>query len=205
MKLVAEANTDVYVSSTFFYPKLVRFGSQAVCRWTKETDLFSKRLLLVPVHLGAHWCLASISTADLQIVYYDSLHEPNPACLETLKSYFREIIQLCLYHGMELFYFAVFHNRQIIQTVVCLYAELLGAWLTKLLSTLVNVIWLALGDKWYIRITSAKVVALNSIFYVIVIPWVQGILLICGPRVYMSVKSQAAMVQVIYITWGVLT
>ena len=26
-----------------------------------------------------------------------------------------------------------------------------------------------------------------------------------GPRVYMSAKSQAAMVQVIYITWGALT
>ena len=26
-----------------------------------------------------------------------------------------------------------------------------------------------------------------------------------GPRVYMSAKSQAAMVQVIYITWGTLT
>ena len=95
MKLVAEANTDVYVYSTFFYPKLVRFGSQAVCRWTKETDLFSKRLLLVPVHLGAHWCLASISTADLQIVYYDSLHEPNPACLEALKLYILEKSSNC--------------------------------------------------------------------------------------------------------------
>ena len=51
--------------------------------------------------------------------------------------------------------------------------------------------------------------------YVIVIPWLQGILLIYTPkargpqarglRVYMSAKSQAAMVQVIYITWGTLT
>ena len=52
-------------------------------------------------------------------------------------------------------------------------------------------------------------------FYVIVIPWLRGILLIYTPkargpqarglRVYMSAKSQAAMVQVIYITWGALT
>ena len=51
--------------------------------------------------------------------------------------------------------------------------------------------------------------------YVIVIPWLRGILLIYTPkarglqarglRVYMSAKSQAAMVQVIYITWGALT
>ena len=51
--------------------------------------------------------------------------------------------------------------------------------------------------------------------YVIVIPWLQGILMIYTPkargpqarglRVYMSAKSQAAMVQVIYITWGALT
>ena len=51
--------------------------------------------------------------------------------------------------------------------------------------------------------------------YVIVIPWLRGVLLIYTPkargpqarglRVYMSAKSQAAMVQVIYITWGALT
>ena len=54
MKLIAEANTDVYAYSTFFYTKLVNSGLQAVSRWTKETDLFTKRLLLAPVHLGNH-------------------------------------------------------------------------------------------------------------------------------------------------------
>ena len=87
MKLVAEVNTDVYIYNTYFYPKLVCFGSQAVCRWT---DLFSKKLLLVSVHLGTHWCIASISTYAKQIIYYDSLHQPNPACLETLRAYVLE-------------------------------------------------------------------------------------------------------------------
>jgi len=74
MKLLAEANADVYCFSTFFYPKLKDFGFQAVSRWTKETDLFSKRLLLIPVHLGSHWGLASMNTLQQHITYYDSMH-----------------------------------------------------------------------------------------------------------------------------------
>uniref|UniRef100_A0A3P9NGE3 Ubiquitin-like protease family profile domain-containing protein n=1 Tax=Poecilia reticulata TaxID=8081 RepID=A0A3P9NGE3_POERE len=55
----------VYSFSTFFYPKLrgVGGGGQvgghaAVKRWTKAVDLFMFDLILVPLHLGAHWALA---------------------------------------------------------------------------------------------------------------------------------------------------
>lgn len=44
--------------NTFFYPKLRKSGYCAVRRWTKKMDIFSKDILLVPVHLGVHWCLS---------------------------------------------------------------------------------------------------------------------------------------------------
>ena len=36
-------------------------------------DLFSYSLVLVPVHLGMHWCLATIDMDTQSIVYYDSM------------------------------------------------------------------------------------------------------------------------------------
>jgi len=48
----------VYSFNTFFYPKVLSGGHQAVRRWTKQVDLFSYDYVLVPVHLGMHWCLA---------------------------------------------------------------------------------------------------------------------------------------------------
>ena len=64
---------SVYSFSTFFYPRLMDAGYNAVKRWTKKVDLFSYSLVLVPVHLGMHWCLATIDMDSKSIVYYDSM------------------------------------------------------------------------------------------------------------------------------------
>lgn len=66
MNLLVERSADpklpsVNTLNTFFYPKLCSSGYSAVRRWTKKMDIFSKDILLVPVHLGVHWCL-SVST-----------------------------------------------------------------------------------------------------------------------------------------------
>lgn len=57
---------SVNTFNTFFYPKLRSSGYSAVRRWTKKMDVFAKDLLLVPVHLGVHWCL-SVSPNDCKI------------------------------------------------------------------------------------------------------------------------------------------
>lgn len=59
---------SVNVFNTFFYPKLRKSGYCAVRRWTKKMDIFSKDILLVPVHLGVHWCL-SVSAPSLCVSY----------------------------------------------------------------------------------------------------------------------------------------
>ncbi|XP_037226675.1 sentrin-specific protease 1 isoform X3 [Falco rusticolus] len=50
----------VHAFNTFFFTKLKMAGYQAVKRWTKKVDIFSVDLLLVPIHLGVHWCLATL-------------------------------------------------------------------------------------------------------------------------------------------------
>lgn len=49
---------SVHTYNTFFFVKLRSAGYSAVRRWTKTIDIFSMDILLVPVHLGMHWCLS---------------------------------------------------------------------------------------------------------------------------------------------------
>lgn len=49
---------SAYTFNTFFFPKLRSSGYSAVRRWTKKVDIFSVDIILVPVHLGVHWCLS---------------------------------------------------------------------------------------------------------------------------------------------------
>jgi len=81
---------SVYSFSTFFYPRLMDAGYNAVKRWTKKVDLFSFSLVLVPVHLGMHWCLATIDMDSKSIVYYDSMGGNNKAALKGLTNYLSE-------------------------------------------------------------------------------------------------------------------
>ncbi|KAG6921181.1 SUMO1/sentrin specific peptidase 1 [Chelydra serpentina] len=63
----------VHAFNTFFFTKLKTAGYQAVKRWTKKVDVFSVDVLLVPIHLGVHWCLAVIDFRKKTITYYDSM------------------------------------------------------------------------------------------------------------------------------------
>ena len=77
----------VHVFNTFFYPKIMKTGHAGVKRWTRKVDIFSMDVILIPVHLGMHWCLAVIDLKNKQIVYYDSLKGNNPSCIQGLKKY----------------------------------------------------------------------------------------------------------------------
>lgn len=81
---------SVYAFNTFFYPKLLASGYSAIKRWTRRVDIFSYDLILVPVHLGVHWCLAVIDFRHNTIRYYDSMGGRNSKCLEALRKYLQE-------------------------------------------------------------------------------------------------------------------
>ena len=79
----------VLAFTTYFYPKLKDGGHASVQRWTKKVDIFSYSLILVPVHLGKHWCLATIDMNKKAITYYDSLGGDKTACVESLAEYLK--------------------------------------------------------------------------------------------------------------------
>ena len=70
-----ECLPSVHVTSTFFYPKLMEKGHSGLKRWTKTVDIFSKDIILIPVHTlhpqGMHWCLAVVDFRKPGIFYYD--------------------------------------------------------------------------------------------------------------------------------------
>uniref|UniRef100_A0AAY5EAU2 Ubiquitin-like protease family profile domain-containing protein n=1 Tax=Electrophorus electricus TaxID=8005 RepID=A0AAY5EAU2_ELEEL len=68
---------SVYTFNTFFFPKLRSSGYSAVRRWTKKVDIFSVDIVLVPVHLGVHWCLSVVDFRKKNITYFDSMGGSN--------------------------------------------------------------------------------------------------------------------------------
>ena len=47
-------------------------------------------LIVLPVHLGSHWCCAAINFKKKRIEYYDSLHGNNPTAFRLLRAYLEE-------------------------------------------------------------------------------------------------------------------
>ena len=55
----------------------------------KEIDLFCKELLLIPIHLGTHWCLATVDFRLKQFGFYDSMKGTNSTCLQQLRDFIK--------------------------------------------------------------------------------------------------------------------
>ncbi|EEC03135.1 sentrin/sumo-specific protease, putative [Ixodes scapularis] len=81
---------SVYAFNTFFYPKLLTSGHAALRRWTRHVDVFAHDLLLVPVHLGKHWCLAVVDFRTKSIRYLDSMGGSNAKCHKVLRQYLQD-------------------------------------------------------------------------------------------------------------------
>uniref|UniRef100_A0A673CCT0 Ubiquitin-like protease family profile domain-containing protein n=1 Tax=Sphaeramia orbicularis TaxID=375764 RepID=A0A673CCT0_9TELE len=72
-ELIMDATQQkVHFFNSFFHKQLVAKGYDGVKRWTKKVDLFSKWLLLIPIHLEIHWSLVTVAMATKTINYYDS-------------------------------------------------------------------------------------------------------------------------------------
>jgi sentrin-specific protease 1 len=85
-----------HVLNTFFYPLLSDKGGYNYARvqkWTRRVDLFAMDRIIIPIHLGNHWCLAVINIQDRRFEYYDSLGSPNPTCLKRLRQYLQDEAQ----------------------------------------------------------------------------------------------------------------
>ncbi|OMH82927.1 Sentrin-specific protease [Zancudomyces culisetae] len=78
---------SVFAFNTFFYPTLLRNGYEKVRRWTKKTDIFKTDFVLIPVHLGNHWCCCVVDVKKKTIFYYDSMLGNNNACSISIPEY----------------------------------------------------------------------------------------------------------------------
>ncbi|XP_074545034.1 sentrin-specific protease 5-like [Halichoeres trimaculatus] len=70
--IMESAHHKVHFLNSFFHRQLMTKGYDGVKRWTKQVDLFSKNLLLVPIHLEVHWCLVTADLVRKKICMYDS-------------------------------------------------------------------------------------------------------------------------------------
>ncbi|RKO83586.1 hypothetical protein BDK51DRAFT_23192, partial [Blyttiomyces helicus] len=77
----------VHCFNTFFYKFMCDTGYNAVRKWTKKIDIFALDAVIIPVHLGMHWCCAIINIAKKRFEYYDSMHGGPGSCLQTLRKY----------------------------------------------------------------------------------------------------------------------
>jgi sentrin-specific protease 1 len=86
-----ESFFNVHAFNSFFYELLSSKGRGydygRVASWTRKIDVFALDKVLVPVHLGNHWCLAVINVAARRIEYYDSFGHDNPDCMHILHRY----------------------------------------------------------------------------------------------------------------------
>ena len=80
----------VFAFNTLFYPKLMSSGYDGLERWTRTVDLFHYDLILIPVHSGAHWSLATVCPKLRTIRYYDSQGRSNLGCLDSLRIYMKK-------------------------------------------------------------------------------------------------------------------
>ncbi|XP_028283519.1 sentrin-specific protease 5-like isoform X2 [Parambassis ranga] len=70
--IMESSDHTVHFLNSFFHRQLMTKGYDGVKRWTKQVDLFSKSLLLVPIHLEVHWCLVIADIVKKKICLYDS-------------------------------------------------------------------------------------------------------------------------------------
>ncbi|KAM8851175.1 sentrin-specific protease 5-like [Spinachia spinachia] len=70
--ILESSHHQVHFLNSFFHRQLMTKGYDGVKRWTKQVDLFSKTLLLVPIHLEVHWCLVTADIDKKKICIYDS-------------------------------------------------------------------------------------------------------------------------------------
>eukprot|EP00092_Neocalanus_flemingeri_P000118 GFUD01000121.1.p1 GENE.GFUD01000121.1~~GFUD01000121.1.p1 ORF type:complete len:1007 (-),score=214.05 GFUD01000121.1:186-3206(-) len=80
----------IHCMSTYFFLNLIMRGYGALERWTKDVDIFSFDILLVPVHMDMHWCIAIIDFRSPGVFYYDSMGGHNMPALSAILSYLKE-------------------------------------------------------------------------------------------------------------------
>jgi sentrin-specific protease 1 len=84
----------VWCANTFFYKTLEEKGYKGVKRWTMNKKvpggLFSREIVLIPIHLGMHWCCGMLDFKLKKIALYDSMGCSEMGFFKTMREYLQE-------------------------------------------------------------------------------------------------------------------
>ena len=70
----------VHCMSTYFFLNLIMRGYEgSIQRWNKDVDIFTFHMVLVPIHLQEHWCLAIIDFRN-KVCIFQNVNEPWTVC-----------------------------------------------------------------------------------------------------------------------------
>ncbi|XP_043276053.1 sentrin-specific protease 1-like [Venturia canescens] len=64
LDLIVKKYSKTFAFNTFFFPRFLSGGFPAIRLWTKNVNIFDYDLVLIPLHLGAHWCLITVDFRD---------------------------------------------------------------------------------------------------------------------------------------------
>ncbi|QSL64239.1 hypothetical protein MERGE_000394 [Pneumocystis wakefieldiae] len=79
----------VYAFNTFFYTTLEKKGYQGVQRWARraKVNILEQDYVLIPIHLGVHWCMSIINFKKKRFEYWDSLNGKSGKVFLLLRDY----------------------------------------------------------------------------------------------------------------------
>ena len=82
----------LYLYNSCFYQKLSQFNPQALLKWTKLTDIFSKKYLVIPVCDSNHWILVIIRTdPNMKLMILDSLKKQQKTVERRIVRYLKDV------------------------------------------------------------------------------------------------------------------
>jgi hypothetical protein len=64
----------ISVLPSILYPTYAQRGYKTVMNWTRDQDIFSTDMLIIPIHLGAHWMVMVLNKRKGTLNLHDSLH-----------------------------------------------------------------------------------------------------------------------------------
>ena len=73
------------------------WGAAGVARWTKNVNVFSQDLLIIPInHDSLHWCLATVDMRSRAISYFDSMRGSGLSGMPSALPCFQHKPRFCL-------------------------------------------------------------------------------------------------------------
>ena len=83
---------SIYLYNSCFYLRLTQFNPKTIFKWTKNTDIFSKKYLVIPVCYGHHWIPVLVRTRPhISLMILDSLNKEHRSVELKITRYLQDV------------------------------------------------------------------------------------------------------------------